>query len=256
MPRKNHSASVPQSTGVGESVPHAAYATDPEAFELSNPLNDPRHPANCTLGGEPIPDHLWSKIMYGQTDQGMAEREEETRDLPKPTAGLEFIRDEVHQSIRRHGDDLDRGKNPPNASSVITSQMLEDFDADEAYDPRVQLVRRHVPVGMRAKFLAAHEVTGNSAVDGYQICMDDGQPVRHGSSTLAFIPENRAKARQAGFERKAREQQAEIHAVNTDLLQQEERLRGDFSSIASFERPAPSGADLGLQEESFGEDLT
>lgn len=243
-------ATAPISSGIGESIPHAAAFTDPDYIDYS----DPRYMGNCTLGGEMIPEHLWTKIPYAQTDQGMAEREEETRNDPKPTPGLEFLRDEVSNGIRRRGGDLDRGMDSPGASGVVTGAAIErGVSDDDAFDPRRELVLRHVPQGMRPKFLSHHEVGADGqASGGYQVCMDGaGKPVRHGTSFLGYIPEHRALAIQARFEGKSHAAQAEMYS--SDLLQQEKALRGG-SPLASFERPDPGNADLGLQSGSFGGD--
>src|SRR6185312_6750850 len=108
-------ASKPHSTGVGESIPHAAVFTDPDYF--ADEISNPRNLANCTLGGQPIPDHLLGLLAYDQTDQGVEELRAANANKTQPVT--EFIRDEVAQSIRRHGGDLDRGMRNGSSAGVV-----------------------------------------------------------------------------------------------------------------------------------------
>ncbi|HEX4275823.1 MAG TPA: hypothetical protein VHZ74_10730 [Bryobacteraceae bacterium] len=231
------------SQGVGESRPFIA--TD-GVFE--NDLTNPRHLSNCTINGEPVPEHLWAMFPYEMTDQGYVEKNE-----GKTVAHTSIIRDETHGRIRQRGDDLDRGM------------------GFEASDPMLELVRENVPPGMRPKFLSRDKVDSEGMTRGYQICMKNGNPVTLGTLVLGYMPEERAAAIQARFEEKSHDAQREMYGEDFDprnpgrerVVNRTPKHEGDLSSslrgrsFAHFENPGPEGphpgdSDLGLQGDGEG----
>lgn len=231
------------STGVGESRPFVA---DPGAFEFN--ADNPRDVSNCTLNGQPVPEHLWNMLPYGLTDQGYAEANE-----GKEHARVKIIRDEFHNQINQRGDELDR-----------------DFGA-YAHDPMRALADRYVPAGMHPHFLSSGAIDKEGTTRGYKICVNEkGEPVKLGTLVLGYIPEHVAQNIQRGFEEKSAEAQREMYGEDFDprktggareyqpkFSKQGEGLRSDLSgdSYASFENPGPSGSDVGLQS-GVGEDFS
>ena len=233
------------STGVGDSKPFNA----PEGV-FPEDLANPRHLSNCTINGEPIPEHLWGIFPWEMTDQGYAEKHE-----GKEHAHTRIVVDEVSNRINRRGEDLDRGMEPMDAS-----------------DPMRELAREYVPDGMRAKFLSARKVDSEGTTRGYTICRKaDGDPVRLGTSILGYMPEERAAAIQAAFEEKSNEAQREIYGEDFDphrpgrtlagervhekFREQDGLSRGRASGPSrSFEGQDPTDLDLGLPQ-SEGEDF-
>lgn len=232
------------SQGVGESRPFIA----PEGV-FPDDSADPRHLSNCTINGEPVPDHLLAIFPYEMTDQGYAEK-----NAGKTVARASIVRDEVHNRIRRRGEDLDRGME------------------SDAFDPMLELVRENVPPGMRPKFLSRSKVDSEGITRGYQICMKNGNPVTLGTLVLGYMPEERAAAIQERFEEKSHDAQREMYGEDFDprnpgrerVVRRTPKHEGDLSSdlsgrsFASFENPGPQGpypgdSDPGLQ--GGGEDF-
>lgn len=250
MPARKPGAS-PRSTGVG-----ASRTFNAPAGTFEDDRSNPRHLANCTLNGQPIPEHLWSTLPWDLTDQAYEAKANDGR--PRASGSIEVTRDEVSQSIRRRGGDLERG-----------------MESDEAFDPMQELVREYVPAGMRPKFLSKRKVHAEGTTRGYTICTDaKGDPVTLGTSVLGYMPEDRAARIQAGFEEKSHAAQREIHGEDFDprnpgALRHERvnkrvpKQEGDLSSsltggsFASFEDPGPegpypAGSDVGLQGDGEG----
>jgi hypothetical protein len=236
---RNKTEAPIMSTGVGESRTfNAPEGTFPEDLE------NPRHLSNCTLNGEPIPEGLWALIPYEMTDQGHAEKH-----AGKTHARSSVVVDEVHQSIRRRGGNLDEGMG---------------FDA---YDPMLELVHEHVPAGMRPKFLSKRKVDSEGTTRGYKICRkENGDPVSLGTSILGYMPEERAAAIQAGFEEKSHEAQREMYGDNFDprnpgrervfekFREQDGLARGQRGPSRSFESQDPADSEFGLPQ-SDGEEF-
>ena len=239
MGRRNTEGSVAErpamSTGIGESRPFIA---NPGTFEDQS--GNPRDISNCTLNGQPIPEHLWHQLPYAMTDQGYAEAHE-----GKEHARVQMVRDEFHNQILTRGDELDR-----------------DFGAN-AHDPMRALADRYVPAGMHPHFLSSAAIDKEGTTRGYQIAKtESGDPVKLGTLVLGYIPEARAQEIQRGFESKSDEAQREMYGEDFDPRKtggarefvpkfkekQGDGLRSDLSgsSYESFENPGPSDSDLGL----------
>jgi hypothetical protein len=244
--RAAQSESVAMSTGVGESK---VFGGGPEVSDLQD-FENPRHLANCTLNGKPIPEHLWHQVPYELTDQGTAEYNQ-----GKEPVHVKIIRDEVHSQIGRRGEDLSRGKISVDASGVVSQEIIErGVQPYDASDPMRELVLEHVPVGMRPKFLSSRLVNTTGSTRGYTICRDaNGDPVRLGTSLLGYIPEERALAMQKQFEDKSRDAQREIYQDTKDL-KQDVANRG-FGPSRAFENPGPEGFDPSLHTDP-GEDFS
>lgn len=233
------------STGVGESkMFNAPEGTFPDE------LGDPRHPSNCTLHGEPIPEPMWPLIPYELTDQGHFEKHDGVEH-----AVASVTVDEVHQQIRRRGGDLEEGRSP--------------FDA---FDPMLELVHEYVPAGMRPKFLSKRKMDAEGTTRGYTICRKpDGDPVTLGTSVLGFMPEARAAAIQSAFEEKSHELQREMYGEDFDprrpgrnragervhekFREQDDLARGRNGPSTSFEDQDPPDPAFGLPQ-GEGEDFS
>lgn len=228
------------SAGVGESrvflAPEGSFSDDPD---------NPRHPDNCTVNGNPIPVEVRHLLSFRHTDQGIAEAAEEA--ASKPHAHTRVIRDEFHNRINRRGGDLDRGM------------------AEEAHDPMKELVNLHVPDGMRPLYMSQAQITKEGTTRGYKICMDEnGDPVKLGTLVLGYIPEETAARIQRGFERKSEEAQREIYGDDFDVTrpgrtgervrerfqEQDELSRGRSAPSRSFEDDDPGHSDFGLQADT------
>jgi hypothetical protein len=227
------------SSGVGESrtfnAPEGAFPVDP---------NNPRDLSNCTLNGQPVPEHLLGLIPYEMTDQGYAEKHQ-----GKEHARTSILVDEVHQSIRRRGGDLEAD--------------MGEF----AFDPMLALVREHVPAGMRPKFLSKRKVDAEGTTRGYKICRkENGDPVALGTSILGYMPEARAAAIQQAFEDKSHEAQREMYGEDFDprnpgrervfekFREQDKLTRGQHGPSRLSESQDPSDSEFGLSQ-SEGEEF-
>lgn len=122
----------------------------------------------------------------------------------------------------------ERGGSRPRARTQASEvekhiQEREDWEGDmaEAPDVRRDLVEQHVAPGMRGKFVAERHLarTGRDH-RGFEVVKDEqGQPVRHGTSILAQIPEERARGKNRRAEQASRDKVSQVYARADDSPQ-------------------------------------
>jgi len=170
--------------GVGESKIFAA----PEGTFDDNPI------LNCHVAGvlvRDLPEAVQSRIVFRQTDEGI--EQEEARIL--------------EQNGGRPAANVEIGAGPEDkALQQRRSQIKdEDYEPYMARDMMRELADKHVPKGMRPKFLSPSKVKERAGTGDWEIVKVDGQPVTYKGMLLAQMPEKRARARNRHYQEKSRE---------------------------------------------------
>lgn len=203
--------------GFGESKIHAA----PEGS-----LDHQEHDWDkLTFKGEPIPKAFRSLFTYAMTDQGMAQTEKEI-EARGGRAVTEFGRDVQDKLIDKYDDDLG---NP--AKLIHTA------------DPLGVIMKRHLPVGMRGRWLGRRKTQEAGMIRGvleYEPVRipDPDNPgslmnVTLGGMTLAAIPEDLA----IEAEKHYRNLEAETRASTSDKVNEyNEKHVGDRLETAATRR--------------------
>jgi hypothetical protein len=174
-----------------------------------NPILD-MHVAGVRVGELPI--EMQNRIVYRQTDEGIAEANEGRTgmgvevDAPRrdrrwvaessqgPGHWEEVIRstDEIGKALHQRRDDvIDRG-----------------MSTYEARDPLKEVADRYVGKGMRPKFLSASKIKEGGGTGDYEVVKYPegharaGDPVKVKGLVLGQVPEQLAKARNRHYQEK------------------------------------------------------
>jgi hypothetical protein len=170
--------------GVGESEPFIA----PSGAFPENPTLD------CHVAGvlvRELPQTVQDKILYAQTDEGLAESDEGK--VPAGTAARVTVSPLAKAIQERRDDQLERGMEPW-----------------EARDPLKEVADKHVGPGMRPKFLSDFR-NRESGTRGFEVVKDGrGDPVRCGTLVLGQMPEERAKKRNEYFRKLSSDAVAQV----------------------------------------------
>jgi len=192
MPRKI------MTQGVGESQPFVA----PEGVFPENAILD------CHVGGvlvRELRQDMQDKILYAQTDEGIAERNEGRSEVHARVTS-----DPLDKAIQKRQDDqLERGMEPWEAS-----------------DPMREVADAHVGPGMRPKFLSELR-NKEHGTRGWEVVKDEhGDPVKLGTMVLGQMPEDRALARNEHFRNKSRTAVAQVEQQFCETQEQAKREAG------------------------------
>jgi len=184
--------------GVGESKPFIA----PEGTFPENPILD------CHVGGRLVRDldpDMQAKILYQQTDEGIAERDEgrvPAGSAARVTAGP------LDKAIQERRDDLATGMEPW-----------------EARDPLKEVADAHTQPGQRPKFLSP-PVIQSRGLRGFEVVKSGGDPVRVGNMVLGVMPEAKAEQRNRRFREKSKSDLVEVEKRYKETQEQQIREAG------------------------------
>lgn len=156
----------------------AAEAGIPESPALRTPREEPPNPlADYHVGGirvGDLPFEMQSRLVYQQTDEGIAEN-----NAGKSPHRIETVSDEFNKAMQHRRDavkDLD-------------------YNLEDAPNPMKEAMEKHVPKGMRGRFLAPR-VIDRRGMRGWEPVLDEnGKQIKVRDSILAQMPEERAIAR-------------------------------------------------------------
>jgi len=169
-------------SGIGESKRFGApEGTFPESSVL-----------NCHVGGvliRDLPVEVQCKILYQQTDEGIAERNE-----GKVESAARVTRDEFTGACDRRRDAIESGMEPW-----------------EAPNPLKEVADAHVGPGMSPKFLSPNRLD-KEGTRGYEIVHDPktGEPVKVRNMVLAQMPKTKVEQRNKFYRAKANQAIQEI----------------------------------------------
>jgi hypothetical protein len=161
--------------------------------------------AGLHVGGrsvEDLPAHDLARLDYQHTDEGIA-----ARNTGRSESLARVLIDPVEKSIRQRGD--------------FRASEINQF---EAPDPMGDLVKKHVPPGMRAKFLSPRRIARHG-LRGCEVVTDrHGDPVKLGEMVLGQMPEQLAQSRNRTYQRKG---QARLQSIKQDLDEGQQRILGN-----------------------------
>lgn len=168
-----------------------------------------------TVNGKPIPTEFAHAIPYGNTDQGIAEFNEQ--EFVRDDAGqVKIIADEFDQTIRARTDAIEPYEMP---------------------DPMKEIVEAHVKPGFRGRFLAPR-VIEKRGLRGFEVVKGaNGDPVRLANMVLGVMPEEKARQRNKYYQNLGQEQ---LRDAEEQMLEGQERL----SSAVERVRPLAAGETL------------
>lgn len=179
------SDALPESRRFNDPDPKAAEAIRNERF------------AGTHVNGEPfeewakhMPTEVVDRMMYSMTDEGLAqyEKTERERDMRLPSGAM--ADNPTDKGLLQRRDFLQR----------------EDVNPGAAPDPRATLANKYVEPGMRPKFIDPKNVHAGMDPRGWEVVKDDkGQPVMHGKSVLAQMPDRQAAAMQRQKQQRSEE---------------------------------------------------
>lgn len=205
--------------GFGESKIHAA----PEGSFGDDVRQDWD---KLTFKGEPIPEAFRSLFTYAMTDQGMAETEAAI-EARGGRASVEFTRDAQDKKIDEYGDRLADPR-----TALINTQ-----------DPLEVLMKRHLPKGMRGRWLGRRKTAEAGMIRGpveyAPVMIDDPDNpgtkinVTLGGMTLAAIPEDLARAAEKHYQDIEAESRA---STNNQVNEYNEKHVGDRLERAATRR--------------------
>jgi hypothetical protein len=176
MAAKQEAAGIPDSKVFGGS---------PDALE--NPV------LNCHVGGvmvRDLPVEMQGRILWQQTDEGIAERNEGKSDL--------------HVSVGAEGFDK--------ALQERRANLKDGYEPFEARDPLKEAADKYVGKAMRPKFLSQRRVKENGGTGDYEVVKDGGDPVMVKGMVLAQVPEELARKRNRHYQKVSQERIADITA--------------------------------------------
>lgn len=165
-----------------------------------------------TVNGEPIPAEFAHAIPYGNTDQGIAEFNDQ--EFVRDDAGqVKIIADEFDQTIRARTDAVEPYEMP---------------------DPMKEIVEAHVKPGFRGRFLAPR-VIEKRGLRGYEIVKNDkGDPIRLANMVLGVMPEEKARRRNKYYQQQGEDR---LRKATEQFQEGQERL----SSATEGVRPLVAG---------------
>lgn len=232
---------IPISTGFGESKVFTA----PEGT-----FDDPTE--KWTVNGAPIPFHLRHAIPYENTDQGRAERHQRALDNGG-IAHVEFLAEKIEvpggyrangeytpsQTIRVGGDEI--GK----TMLHMADDLKDGKQPWETADAMRDIAAPYQAAGKRVRYLSPHQIEKGRGLRGWDpLRKENGDTVKCGNMILGWMPEDKAKKRDAHFSGLARQQmvdtQAQVQAQAEEIakLSKIERISGKHgeSRTTGFER--------------------
>ena len=167
--------------GVGESKLFGGnYAVD------ENPV------LNLHVGGvfvRDLPIESQGRILYQQTDEAIAERNEKARYSDStPASGIKIGDEPFDKALKQRRDDLGE----------------REMEPYEARDPLKEVADANARPGFRPKFLSPRRVKENGGTGDYEVVKDaKGDPVSVKGMILGQMPEARAAARNRFYQRKS-----------------------------------------------------
>lgn len=162
--------------GIGESKTFNA----PDGTFEENPILN-LHVAGVLVRDLPVEMH--SKIVYSQTDEGIAANNE-----GKVENAARVTSDGWNKALEQRRDDL-------------TERGMESY---EARDPLKEVADAHATPGMRPKYLSPRKVKENGGTGDYEVVKDaSGDPVRVKGMILGQMPEAKARARNRHYQQKS-----------------------------------------------------
>ncbi len=157
-----------------------------------------------TVGGKPIPVEFAHVIPYGNTDQGIAERNLKA----DPDAG----------HVKLGADEFDK----------MIEQRAAATEPWESPEVMRDLTEAHVKPGMRAKFLSPR-VCETRGMRGYEVVKhDNGDPVKMANMILGVMPEEKAQQRNEHYRQLGEEQLRENVEKTTE---EQERLISEAGAV-------------------------
>jgi len=182
-----------QAQGIGESK---VFAAPPGTFPESSVLD-------CHVGGvlvRDLPIEVQGRILYQQTDEGIAER-----NAGKVDSAARVTEGPLEKAIQARGD--------------------ESLQPWEAPDPMQELVKKHIQSGMRPRFLSTRK-TDKDGKRGWEVVVDPktGEPVKLGTLILAQMPEQKASSRNAFYQAKSEE---DLREIFDEYAEKQERMIRD-----------------------------
>lgn len=195
-----------------------------ESKTLNAPPEEQKNPygacAGCTIGGKPVEEvygpeeaHL---LHYAQTDQGFEER----------NAGRSESRVEITES----------------SWDKIIAARADATETWESPDPVKDVVKQHVPPGMRPKLLSDPVVNVRGMRGWKPVIGKNGDPVKVGTMVLAVMPEERAQKRNEHYRGLAKD--ALVEATES-LQEKHDRLLSDSRRFGMDIRPLRPGELVG-----------
>lgn len=137
---------------------------------------------------------------------------------------------DVDKQIAERGDFLGKGTSRVmrldeggKAYETFAGEPVNDYYA--APDARRDLADQYVPPGFRPKFVNPAKLSKSGRDPrGFEVVKDEnGEPVTHGVSVLAKIPEEKARQRNAHYQRLGNSQLEEVYSRATDPKGKEAR---------------------------------
>lgn len=170
--------------GIGESKIFGAPAG---TFE-DNPI------LNLHVGGilvKELPVELQTRIVYAQTDEGIAAANEGKAE----PSGIRVGAEGFDKALQQRRDDVKE----------------RDMESYEARDPLKEVADQYARPGFRPKFLSPRRVKENGGTGDYVVVKDDrGEPVTVKGMVLGQMPEAKALARNRHYQAKSNRLLAEI----------------------------------------------
>jgi hypothetical protein len=207
--------------GVGESKPFTApEGTYPESGTL-----------DCHVGGvlvRDLPSDMQGKILYQQTDEGIAEHNQGRSELAV------HVTDQHDRAMGGAKVAAQRGdvRGVREAFDVVRDVALGESGGTgptelwEARDPLGEVADAHVGPGMRPHFLSERR-NQEAGTRGWKIVKDEhGDPVRVGTLVLGQMPEERAEARNRFFREKSQTAVAQVEQQFHETQEQANREAG------------------------------
>jgi hypothetical protein len=183
---------------------------DPDAPSIYAALKG-RH-----VGGVPIeelPEILVAKLSIQHTDEDIAERNAGRAEPSGIQVGHSGAR--APMTAREFGRSVEERRD-----------FRQDATTDifEAPDPMKEIIEKHVPLGMSAKFLSPGKIE-QEGLRGFEVVKDSkGDPVKLGRMVLGVMPKPKAKARNTFYRNKGT---ATLAKIEEDFRERQRELSED-----------------------------
>lgn len=201
--------------------------------------------SKLTMGGKPIMEYLWGKIIYAETDQGRAELEAANPD-PKPRTSV--TRDHTPHEEIEDADSL---------QVRFADDLADDDEFEIAKDPFEIPLRKYTPEGHHGVFLSNRKCAREGLVRNgmkYEAVLvpdpNDGNKLKQvqvGGMFLASVPERVWRKSQRYFDGLTKERMV---AAVEKVQEQSDRVMGErgMSALARRRRVADSVVGIELDD--------
>jgi hypothetical protein len=188
LDRRSHKKKT-QAAGVG---PSKVFAAEPGVFD------ETRDWSKLTVNGQPIPEHLWARLPYCMTDQGVIEA----------NAGREPRRAEVLREapLASYPADVLTALKQEESIEQSVARYRESIELMEQEDPLGVLMKLHTPEGRRGRWMSdrtSATIGLRRAGMDYEPLLVDGKRIQHGGMFLATVPEALAIAAEQHMAKKS-----------------------------------------------------